>query len=418
MARSLLLPFLMAIAFFGKAQPELSSSTLGIGPVKLSFKKPPVYETYSPCKAIFINYTNVPLQVNRVHESGRFQKLIYIDALDTVEMATTTNHHLIICFQGSKAGSMFIPAFDVNVIKIHDKQFNKTKKIPKRKYKPIKSAFSVEKKINFKPVIKTYGSNGPVVLFDHAHLSGNTKDGLYKPLATLLEKDGYQVGVITRNFTESNLKSAKIIVMSNVYGQSVNGWLVDSAQALVTKEVAALKSWVNAGGKLLLIADHAPFPSRVQNIGAVFGFDLWNCMISDTSSKDNAQLYNKGEKTLKNHAITEGRNDKESVDQVALFTGSCMGIPKKAKSLITLNDKALAIFRDEDGEYTKSAEGMSQAAVMNYGEGKIAVFCESEMFTALNHKPSKSKIGMNYQYATENPQFILNVFHWLDGFIE
>ena len=417
--KTYLLTILIAISpLFGFAQPEVSSNTLGIGPVTLSFKKPPKYENYSPCKAIFINYTRVPLQVNRVHESGRFQKLIYIDALDTVEMATTTNHHLIICFQGSKAGSMFIPAFDVNVIKIHDKQFNKTKKIPKRKYKPIKSEFSVEKKINFKPVIKTYGSNGPVVLFDHAHLSGNTKDGLYKPLASLLEKDGYQVGSISRNFNANNLKSAKILVMSNVYGQNVNGWLVDSAQALVSNELQALKNWVNSGGKLILIADHAPFPSRVKNIGNAFGFDFWNCMVSDTSSKDNVQLYNKGEKTLKKHAITEGRNDKESVDQIALFTGSCMGIPAKAKSLITLNDKAVAVFRDEDGPYTKSAAGMSQAAVMNYGEGKIAIFCESEMFTALTHKPSKTKIGMNYQYATENPQFILNVFHWLDGFIE
>ncbi len=409
------------------AQPDLGKATGEIGPIILSFKKPPVYNNYSDCEVVFINYTGVPLQVNWLHPAGkRMQKLIYIDKYDTVRMESKTNHHLIICYQGEKAGSKFIPAFDVNIVKIHDKQFNKTKKIRKKWYKPIKGDITVDKKFKYKPSLATYGKNkGPIVYFDEAHLTNMSMNGHYKPLASLLSKDGYQVKPYYQRFSEAGLKTGNILVMANPYGQSVNGWKVDSAQALITEEVTALKNWVSNGGKLLLIMDHMPYPGRADNIAKAFGFTFWDChvMPRDSSAGEVGQLFNRELKTLSKHAITEGRNSNEEVEQIATFAGSCMEIPSQAKSIINLNENYEAVFSHgafnfEESDYRKSANGLSQGAVMDYGKGKIAIFCDADMFTARKSKSANTNIGMNYKYANENPKFVLNIFHWLDGFIE
>lgn len=417
--------FLLALAIStGHAQLDLEKTTGEIGPVYVSLKKPPKYEHYSPCEVVFINYTYVPLQINRVHPSGRMEKLIYIDQKDTVKMQSMTNHHLLVCYQGNQAGSMFIPAFDVNIVKIHDKQFNKTKKIPKRKFKPIKGDITADKKFKYKPAVQTYGKGkGPIVYFDEGHLTNNSIKYNYKPLAKLLESDGYQVKPYYPSLSERALNTGKTMVISNAYGQSVNGYKVDSAYAFIQEEVKELKTWVENGGRLLLIMDHTPYPGRVENIAKAFGFTFWDCHAIDTSSNEPGQLVNKELRTLAKHAITEGRNDNEEIDQIATFQGACMEIPKQAKSIITLDDNYIAVFSHgafnfQASDIRKSAAGTSQAAVMDYGQGKVAVFCEADLFTALKSKESGDKLGMSYKYANENPQFVLNVFHWLDGFIE
>jgi len=353
----------------------------------------------------------------------RMQKLIYIAPRDTVEMPTKTNHHLIVCYQGREAGSMFIPAYDINLIKIHEKQFNKTKKIPKRKYKPIKGDFIVDKHFKFKPDLKTFSGDGPVVLFDNAHLSSNTPNVQYKPLAKLLKSDGYTIKSIPYTFTENNLAEATTLVMSNVYGQNINGWFVNSDKALLPSEFMALKKWIYNGGQLLLIADHHPYPSRVDDIAGTFGFNLWDAQVVNKNTTNHIELINRELSTLNKHAITEGRNDNEIIDQIATFGGACMEIPPQAESIITLNDDYVAVFPQTTEnlratDYKQSAKGKSQGAVMKYGKGRIAIFCESHMFTALTHESTQNSIGMNHPYANENGQFILNIFHWLNGFLD
>ena len=54
---------------------------------------------------------------------------------------------------------------------------------------------------------------------------------------------------------------------------------------------------------------------------------------------------------------------------------------------------------------------------MKYGKGRIVVFGEAAMFTA-QISGKGNKMGMNVKSASQNPQFVLNVIHWLDGLIK
>jgi hypothetical protein len=46
----------------------------------------------------------------------------------------------------------------------------------------------------------------------------------------------------------------------------------------------------------------------------------------------------------------------------------------------------------------------------------LAVFGEAAMFTA--QRVGKRTMGMNNPVAKHNPQFLLNIIHWLDGVID
>ena len=60
-----------------------------------------------------------------------------------------------------------------------------------------------------------------------------------------------------------------------------------------------------------------------------------------------------------------------------------------------------------------SAAGFYQAAVMEIGNGKVAVFGEAAMFSAQKYGKWKTKMGFHAPGAKDNKQFIRNAFLWL-----
>ncbi len=59
--------------------------------------------------------------------------------------------------------------------------------------------------------------------------------------------------------------------------------------------------------------------------------------------------------------------------------------------------------------------GDLQAAVLEYGNGKIAVFGEAGMFTAQIAANGTAQMGFNNPIATTNQQFVINTIRWLDN---
>lgn len=59
--------------------------------------------------------------------------------------------------------------------------------------------------------------------------------------------------------------------------------------------------------------------------------------------------------------------------------------------------------------------GWVQGATLEVGVGRAAFFGEAGMFTAQVKGPKKRPVGMGAPGAEQNPQFILNVLHWLSG---
>jgi hypothetical protein len=268
------------------------------------------------------------------------------------------------------------------------------------------------------PMYKT--GQGPVVLIDEAHFNFHTVDGRYQPFANLLRRDGYNVQGSKALFSKTSLSGGKIMVIANALAEkNKDEWKLPTPSAFTAEEIAAVKEWVQKGGSLLFIVDHMPFPGAAGDLAKAFGITIVNGYAYDPNVQE-PMVFKLADGSLKPHAILNGRNDSEKIDSVATFTGSAFKIDGKADPLLVFGGTAVSAITTTAGQVTKdtprvSIGGWYQGAAMRFGKGRIAMFGEAAMFSAQLAGPNKNPMGMNAPVASKNPQFLLNVMHWLSG---
>ncbi len=96
--------------------------------------------------------------------------------------------------------------------------------------------------------------------------------------------------------------------------------------------------------------------------------------------------------------------------------------PENAQSILTLGARAFS--RTPEIPFQIKAEtpkipmdGWSQGAILEFGNGRVAVFSEAMMFTSQLYVPTGEKMGLVSRGAEDNEQFLLNIMHWLSGVI-
>ncbi|HEV2665821.1 MAG TPA: DUF4350 domain-containing protein, partial [Blastocatellia bacterium] len=115
---------------------------------------------------------------------------------------------------------------------------------------------------------------------------------------------------------------------------------------------------------------------------------------------------------------------KERVDSVATFTGSSFQIERGEPILTFLGAEAISYKPKAPGQRLDKdtprvpIKGWHQGVVMEVGKGRVAIFGEAAMFSAQLTGPEKRPMGMNNPIAKQNPQFLLNVMHWLSGLLQ
>lgn len=261
--------------------------------------------------------------------------------------------------------------------------------------------------------------SGPLILIDEGHYNFHTREGRYTTFAQLLERDGYRVSSSKELFQGNALDDARVLVISNaLHKTNVDTWVVPNPSAFSPEEIAFLKTWVNRGGRLFLIADHMPLAGAAADLASAFGFEFTNGFVFEKDGKV-PSLFTLDEKTLQSSIITRGRLPVESVNTVATFTGQAFKIPDNARPVLTFSEKFTNVLPDTAWVFTDQtpripAMGWHQGAFMEFGEGKLVVFGEAAMFSAQIAGPEKRKMGMNHPQASQNYQLLLNIIHWLD----
>lgn len=271
----------------------------------------------------------------------------------------------------------------------------------------------------------------PRVLFDEAHRNIHTADGLYQPFADLIRNDGFDLISNQKPFSEESLSGHRILVIANALGPNDS----NDSSAFTADECDAVRSWVEAGGSLLLITDHAPTGSAAQDLAQRFGVqmskgfteDSVNC---DRSSGDFSQLLFTRENGLfAEHPIISGRKEAERVNRVMTFTGQSLKGPEFASGFLTLGTTAVnrppSIRVEKSGGDTRviieygdpvPAHGHAQGLALQFGRGRIVMLGEAAMLTAQLDGRTKQPFGMNV-HGIDNRQLALNIMHWLAGIL-
>jgi len=276
---------------------------------------------------------------------------------------------------------------------------------------------------------------GPVLAIDEAHGNFHTLEGRYRPLARLLENDGYRVRGFTSSFSRNALDSVDILIIANAIGGQWDAGAYGRA-GFTEEETLAVEQWVRDGGRLLLIADHAPMGVAAENLAARFGVSMSKGYTEDTTHQFNiggfgtsVLLYTRANGLLRDHPITRG------LDSVVTFTGQSLAGPPGADLVLVLGEGAFdhpsptpeqaarvspgtAWRTAVVGLPTTPAAGRAQGLALGVGKGRVVVLGEAAMLSAqavFNAQGERLGIaGMNVP-GTGNRQFALNVLHWLSG---
>lgn len=285
---------------------------------------------------------------------------------------------------------------------------------------------------DFRPEVArpAYAADGPVVVIDGAHNNFHTVDGRYAPFAALLRADGHVVRGGTAAFDAGGLEGVDVLVIANA-GPA------DGGSPFSAAEIEAVEAWVRGGGRLLLIADHAPFGVAAADLAARFGVGMGKGWTFEPAPNENgltSQLaYARTDGRLGDHPITRGRGPDEAIETVTAFTGQSLVPPEGAAVLMRLGPQAWEATTPQDAPAVleairagrsdnpavHSAAGRAQGLAFAHGEGRMVVLGEAGMLSAQlvrfpDGRPDM-RFGMNV--ASGNPQFGLNIMHWLTGLL-
>ena len=282
-----------------------------------------------------------------------------------------------------------------------------------------------------------YVKTHPRVVIDEAHNNFHTAEGRYKPFATLLRNDGYDVNAGTTTFTSASLKGVDVLVVSNALGPGATVSDDSSPPAFTAAEIAAVADWVRAGGSLLLISDHTPMgeanAALAETLGVTMGKGFVQSMESVERSGGPAQLvFSRTNKLLGDHAITRGRNERERIDTVTSFTGQSLSVPAGGVAILMLGPGAWEMPTRTDAQSLNAARGAApptsealatshavkvagraQGVAFGLGKGRVVVLGEAALMSAQVSGPTgEGRMGMNVP-GNQDKQFALNVLHWL-----
>lgn len=284
-----------------------------------------------------------------------------------------------------------------------------------------------------------YHSGGPTVAIDEAHGNFHTADGRYKPFADLLRSDGYRVVAFTSTFNARALAGIDVLVISNARNLAAIQAGDVSRSAFRDDETDAIRDWVEEGGSLLLVADHAPFGQAAETLGQRFGVAMGKGFAFDRAngSEITTELaFSRENRLLGDHPITRGRGASEAVSHVTAFTGQSLGVPAAAAVLMRFSETAREAATPDDltaenaaaqnpdstqfGSRSTPLRGRAQGIAMTHGMGKVVILGEAAMLSAQILRfadGSETRAGMNVP-GSDNRQFALNVLHWLSGLID
>jgi hypothetical protein len=267
------------------------------------------------------------------------------------------------------------------------------------------------------------GSGKAIVISGHS--SPIVQNGSMEPFARLAASDGFNVRT-EQGSVAAAIDGAEILVIANAYRQDFAQFpAMTPPSAFSDAEIAAIRGFIENGGSLLLLADHAPLGGGASALAAAFGFDFLNGhLVEEARAKTGyARViidFTPQDGLATDHPATDGSTGRAPIARFHCFGGQAFIPPAGAKTLLQVPQGWSVVFsyrlRDDLAAGPRlDASGMAQGAAMEFGKGRIAVFAETGAFTA-QLLPGDRPMGLNTIEGRDNPEFILALLRWLAGY--
>lgn len=250
--------------------------------------------------------------------------------------------------------------------------------------------------------------------------------GSLDPLGALAKGDGFKVARFEGPLTGIAAEPGAILVIANAFLKSFKEFpAMTPPSAFDAQEIEAVRAWVELGGSLLLLADHAPLGGGSSELARAFGFEFLNGHTAQTEAASVGDrrvniTFTPDEGLSATHPIADGSTGRKKITRYQAFGGQSFIPPGEALPLLTIPQGWSAIFTYRlEAEIASAmridASGMSQGATLEYGKGRVAVFAEAGGFSA-QIIDGEQKFGFNTPEGSDNPEFILATLRWLARF--
>lgn len=265
---------------------------------------------------------------------------------------------------------------------------------------------------------------GPKVVIDRA-VSPYAQRGSFDPFKILSESDGLNLNYLDAAIDKTVLFDTKIFVVPNAYTDNYRQFSTLEAPSVYTDaQISLIKSWVEEGGSLLVLADHSPFAGGTIKLADAFGFTYMTGHTlnkASLSTRINVDInFSRENALLADHAITNGATGRKKITHYYAFGGQAIIAPKGATSILTTPDHfetmlGFSASRDFYSAPRLPTGGQSQGAAMEFGKGRVVFMGETGGFTA-QIIAGASPFGFQNPEADENKEFILATMRWLARF--
>jgi hypothetical protein len=273
---------------------------------------------------------------------------------------------------------------------------------------------------DYRPAVSAprWTARHPTACIDEGHYNAHTANGRYRPLADLLRADGYRLERHQGRFTPRTLARCQVLVVANAAGGDrfklgpfnlpIRRGGERGDPAFTAAEIALVRTWVQRGGSLLLVADHAPFGGASRALAAAFGVGMGGGFVelppgSPGHGEQGTALFTAESGLLRPHPITSG------LRRVVTFTGQ--SLTGAGEPLLLLPADAVEFVPPGPQLRPVPAGGHRQAVALETGSGRVVVLGEAAMITA-QIDDGGVVMGMNLP-GNDNEAFARNLFHWL-----
>jgi len=244
----------------------------------------------------------------------------------------------------------------------------------------------------------------PLIVIDAGHDNMHTVEGTYLTFARIARSDGFRVEGRTGLFTADALGDVDVLVVANATDPTRSG-----GPALLDSEAAVLADWLAQGGAMVLVADHQPWPAAVEPLTRRLGVEFANAFAYDgpEGAQSGSLFYRRSDGSLGEHAVTDG------VAQFGTFLGSAFRLVGPHVPLLRMSPSAVARprMRTAPTDADVPIGGWLQGALLEPGQGRVAVFGEAAMLSA--QVRGSQLMGMNAPGAEDNARLLRNVLRWL-----
>ena len=180
---------------------------------------------------------------------------------------------------------------------------------------------------------KFKAGQGPSILIDAAHHNFIIEMGLIKPLIDVLQSDGYKPKIDSQTFTKNYLSKYKMLVIMPAMPFEFGSKNIITDEITFTKEeLNTLHEWVENGGSLLMLSEHAPIDKSMTPLFNKFGLATTTGIIYDSAHCDASikipsyqmliQYTSTNGLLNTKHPITLGQNSSEAIHRMITYGGS------------------------------------------------------------------------------------------------